>query len=63
MQIHGFLRAEEVRLLRKNLASRAWTASYEEPLDGGVADVAKHFTTLLKAAERRRVGLALRTHR
>ena len=63
MQIHGFLRAEEVRQLRKNLASRAWTASYEEPLDGGVADVAKHFTTLLKAAERRRVGLALRTHR
>ena len=63
MQIHGFLRAEEVRLLRKNLASRARTASYEEPLDGGVADVAKHFTTLLKAAERRRVGLALRTHR
>lgn len=63
MQIHGFLRAEEVRQLRKNLASRAWTASYDEPLDGGVADVAKHFTTLLKAAERRRVGLALRTHR
>ena len=63
MQIHGFLRAEEVRELRKNLASRAWTASYEEPLDGGVADIAKHFTTLLKAAERRRVGLALRTHR
>ena len=63
MQIHGFLRADEVRQLRKNLASRAWTASYDEPLDGGVADVAKHFTTLLKAAERRRVGLALRTHR
>ena len=63
MQIHGFLRADEVRQLRKNLASRAWTASYDEPLDGGVADVVKHFTTLLKAAERRRVGLALRTHR
>ncbi|MEC8398130.1 MAG: hypothetical protein VXZ34_00930, partial [Candidatus Thermoplasmatota archaeon] len=47
MQIHGFLRAEEVRQLRKNLAGRAWTASYGEPLDGGVADIAKHFTTLL----------------
>ena len=55
--------ADGVKELRKNLASRAWTASYDEPLDGGVADVAKHFTTLLKAAERRRVGLALRTHR
>ena len=60
MQIHGFLRAEEVRQLRKNLASRAWTASYEEPLDGGVADVAKHFTTLLKAARatKGRTGVA-----
>ena len=28
--------SEEVRLLRVGLASRAWTASYEEPLDGGV---------------------------
>ena len=63
MQIHGFLSADAVKELRKNLASRAWTASYDEPLDGGVADVAKHFTTLLKAAERRRVGIALRTHR
>lgn len=63
MQIHGFLSADGVKELRRNLASRAWTASYDEPLDGGVADVAKHFTTLLKAAERRRVGLALRTHR
>lgn len=63
MQIHGFLSAQDVRRLRKNLASRAWTASYDEPLDGGVADVAKHFTTLLKAAERRNVGVAMRTHR
>jgi hypothetical protein len=63
MQIHGFLSADAVRALRKHLASRAWTASYDEPLDGGVADVAKHFTSLLKAAERRRVGMALRTHR
>ena len=63
MQIHGFLSADAVRELRKHLSSRAWTASYDEPLDGGVADVAKHFTSLLKAAERRRVGMALRTHR
>ncbi len=63
MQIHGFLSAEDVKKLRQNFATRVWTASYDEPLDGGVADVAKHFTTLLKAAERRAVGLALRTHR
>ena len=63
MQIHGYLTAEGVHQLRKDFANRAWTASYEEPLDGGVADVAKHLSALLKAAERRRVGLALRSHR
>ncbi len=63
MQIHGYLSATGVRELRLHLASKAWTASYDEPLDGGVADVAKHFTALLRAAERRRVGMALRTHR
>jgi len=63
MQIHGYLTAEGVHQLRKDFANRAWTASYEEPLDGGVADVAKHLSELLKAAERRRVGLALRSHR
>lgn len=63
MRIHGFLRQNEVQQLRKDLAGRAWTVSYDEPLDGGAADVAKHLSTLLKAAERRRVGLALRSHR
>ncbi len=62
MKIRGFLSATEVQRLRKNLSSRAWTASYDEPLDGGVADVTKHLVALLKAAERRRVGLAFRTH-
>jgi hypothetical protein len=63
MRIHGYLSTDEVQQLRKDFASRAWTASYDEPLDGGVADVAKHLSALLKAAERRRVGLALRSHR
>ncbi|MBL6886425.1 MAG: hypothetical protein ISR24_03325 [Candidatus Poseidonia sp.] len=62
MNIQGYLSREQVRTLRKNLASRTWTASYEEPLDGGVADVAKHFIALLKAAERRQVGVVLRSH-
>ena len=63
MQILGFLSARDVSNLRKSLAGRTWTASYEEPLDGGMADIAKHFSALLKAAERRGVGLALRSHR
>ena len=62
LNIKGFINSEEVKLLRRNLSSRTWTASYEEPLDGGVADAAKHFMTLLKAAERRGVGVMLRIH-
>jgi hypothetical protein len=62
MSISGFLTAPQVLQLRKNLSSRAWTVSFDEPLDGGVADVTKHLSALLKAAERRRVGLVLRTH-
>jgi hypothetical protein len=62
MKIHGYLCHGDVQQLRRDLAGRSWTASYEEPLDGGVADVAKHLSTLLKAAERRRVGLAMRSH-
>ena len=62
LRIKGFLTKDDVKLLRRNLSSRTWTASYDEPLDGGLADAAKHFMTLLKAAERRRVGVMLRVH-
>ena len=63
LQMLGHLSASEVGELRRLLAGRSWTVSYEEPFDGGVADIAKHFTTLLKAAERRDVGLVHRRHR
>jgi len=63
LQMLGHLSASEVSELRRLLSGRAWTVSFDEPFDGGVADVAKHFTTLLKAAERRGVGLVHRRHR
>lgn len=62
LQLLGFLTATEVTQLRQCLASQAWTVAFDEPLDGGVADVANHLSSLLKAAERRRVGLVLRAH-
>lgn len=62
LHLRGYLTAEEATLLRRNLSSRTWTASFEEPLDGGVADAAKHLLTLLKSAERRDVGVLLRSH-
>jgi len=62
MRIHGYLSFDQVQELRRNLASRAYTVSQDEPIDGGLADVAKHLTSLLKAAERRRVGIVYRSH-
>ena len=62
LNIAGFLTHEEVRTVRLHLASRVWTVSKDEPLDGGLADAMRHLIALLKAAERRNVGLVLRYH-
>ncbi|MBT4070020.1 MAG: hypothetical protein HOE79_02120 [Euryarchaeota archaeon] len=62
MDIRGFLDSREVYTLRKGLAGRGWGVSGEEPLDGGVRDVVKHLSSILKAAERNGVGIVLRYH-
>jgi hypothetical protein len=62
LDIRGFLDSREVYTLRKGLAGRGWGVSSEEPLDGGVRDVVKHLSTILKAAERNGVGIVLRYH-
>lgn len=58
----GFLDSREVYTLRKGLAGRGWGVSSEEPLDGGVRDVVKHLSAILKAAERNGVGIVVRSH-
>jgi len=62
LDIRGFLDSDEVYTLRMGLAGRGWGVSSEEPLDGGVRDVVKHMSTILKAAERNGVGIILRSH-
>ncbi len=62
LKILGFLDSREVYTLRKGLAGRGWGVSGDEPLDGGVRDIVKHFSTILKAAERNGVGIVLRSH-
>ena len=62
LEILGFLDSREVYTLRKGLAGRGWGVSGDEPLDGGVRDVVKHLSTILKAAERNGVGIVLRSH-
>lgn len=62
LDMRGWLTLEEVTTLRKTLASKCWTPSAEEPLDGGCQDAAKHLLALLRAAEKRRCGVLLRVH-
>ena len=62
IQLLGWLDAEETTQLRNCLASRCWTASADEPLDGGCNDAAKHLLALLRAADKRKTGVLLRVH-
>ena len=62
MDIRGYLSAEEVRILRLGLAGRGWSVTADEPLDGGMRDASKNLIAVLRAAERRDVGVFLRSH-
>jgi hypothetical protein len=62
LHISGFLNDTEVQTLRLYLASRVWSVSKDEPIDGGLADAIRHLSAILKAAERRGAGVILRYH-
>jgi hypothetical protein len=60
--LRGWLDGKEIKQLRLAITSRLWTPAADEPLDGGCHDAAKHLLALLRAAEKRRVGVLLRAH-
>ena len=62
LEIRGWLDGKEIKQLRMAMTSRRWTPAADEPLDGGCHDAAKHLLALLRAAEKRRVGVLLRAH-
>ena len=62
LELKGWLDGEEIKQLRLAITSRRWTPAADEPLDGGCHDAAKHLLALLRAAEKRRVGVLLRAH-
>jgi hypothetical protein len=62
LEIRGWLDGEEIKQLRMAMTSRLWVPAADEPLDGGCHDAAKHLLALLRAAEKRRVGVLLRAH-
>ena len=62
LSIRGFLSKEQVRELRLALSGRSWSVTADEPIDGGMRDVSRNLIAVLRAAERRDVGMFLRSH-
>ena len=62
MNIKGFLNNEQVKELRLALSGRSWSVTAEEAIDGGMRDVSRNLIAILRAAERRDVGVFLRSH-
>ena len=62
LSLHGWLTAEEVTILRLYLQKSAWKVSKNEPFDGGVRDVVRHLLIMLKTAEKRGMGILMRSH-
>ncbi len=62
LDIRGFLNQEQVRKLRLSLSGRSWSVTAEEAIDGGMRDVSRNLIAILRGAERRNVGVLLRSH-
>ncbi|HJM67611.1 MAG TPA: hypothetical protein QF716_01880 [Candidatus Thalassarchaeaceae archaeon] len=62
MSLHGWLTVEDVSQLRSHLQKSAWKVSKNEGFDGGVRDVVRHLIIILKTAEKRGVGILMRSH-
>ncbi len=62
LDIRGFLNQEQVRDLRLALSGRSWSVTADEAIDGGMRDVSRNLIAILRGAERRNVGLILRSH-
>jgi hypothetical protein len=62
MNIKGFLNNEQVKELRLALSGRSWSVTAEEAIDGGMRDVSRNLIAILRAAERRDVGVFMRSH-
>ncbi len=60
--LHGWLTAEEVSEMRSYLEKAVWKVDKDEPLDGGVLEIVRHFLIVLKSAEKRNLGILMRQH-
>lgn len=60
--LHGWLEAEEVSKMRSYLEKSLWKVDKNEPLDGGVREIVRHFLIVIKSAEKRNLGILMRRH-
>ena len=60
--LHGWLTAEDVVKMRSYLEKSMWKVDKNEPLDGGVREIVRHFLIVLKSAEKRDLGILMRRH-
>ena len=62
LRLHGWLNTPQVTELREALLKVAGKVAKDEPFDGGVREVVRHLTILMKGAEKRMCGILMRAH-
>jgi len=62
MSLHGWLTDSDVTNLRSFLQQAKWKVAKDEVFDGGVREIVRHLSIMLKAAEKRGVGIIMRSH-
>ena len=62
LSLHGWLTVEDVGGLRSHLQKSVWKVAKNEKFDGGVRDVVRHLIIVMKTAEKRGMGILMRSH-
>ena len=62
LELLGWITADEVKELRREITRGTWTVKADEPFDGGVQDGFRHLSAILNGAEKRGLGLLMRRH-
>ena len=62
LELLGWVTADEVKELRREITRGLWSVKADEPFDGGVQDGFRHLSIILNGAEKRGLGLLMRRH-
>ena len=62
LELLGWVTADEVKELRREITRGLWSVKADEPFDGGVQDGFRHLSVILNGAEKRGLGLLMRRH-